>query len=67
MIMIFMYSKSYRVHKSDKFMAWVLFAVIGVFRMTANFFVDLIAFVHHCVKQDIPKTKATLRQKPLSK
>lgn len=45
MIMIFMYSKSYRVHKSDKFMAWVLFAVIGPFRMTANFFVDLLAFV----------------------
>lgn len=49
MIMIFMYSKSYRVHKSDKFMQWVIFAVIGLFRITANFLVDLIAFVQHCV------------------
>jgi hypothetical protein len=47
MIMIFMYSKSYRVHKSDKFMQWVIFAVIGPFRMTANFLMDLVAFLQH--------------------
>ena len=45
MIMIFMYSKSYRVHKSDKFMQWVIFAVIGPFRLTANFLTDLVAFL----------------------
>lgn len=66
MIMIFMYSKSYRVHKSDKFMQWVIFAVIGLFRITANFFVDLIAFVKHCVMSDLKKTKVMLRQRPLS-
>lgn len=60
MIMIFMYSKSYRVHKSDKFMQWVLFAVIGPFRMTANFFVDLIAFLMHATMQDLKKTKVSL-------
>jgi len=45
MIMIFMYSKSYRVHKSDKFMAWIMFAVIGPFRIISNFLIDLVAFL----------------------
>jgi hypothetical protein len=67
MVMVFMYSKSYRVHKSDKFMQWVLFAVIGGPRMIANFFVDLVSFLQHCLKQDIKKTKASLHQRPLSK
>ena len=67
MVMIFMYSKSYRVHKSDKFMQWVLFAVIGPFRMTANFFIDLLAFLMHCVMTDLKKTKISTRQKPLGK
>lgn len=67
MVMVFMYSKSYRVHKSDKFMQWVLFAVIGGPRMVANFLIDLVAFLQHCLKQDIKKTKATLTQRPLSK
>jgi hypothetical protein len=67
MVMIFMYSKSYRVHKSDKFMQWVLFAVIGPFRMTANFLVDLLAFLMHCTMTELKKTKVSVRQRPLSK
>jgi len=67
MIMIFMYSKSYRVHKSDKFMQWVMFAAIGPFRMTANFLVDLVAFIQHCTMTDLKKTKVSLRQRTLSK
>ena len=38
-----------------------MFAVIGPFRMTANFFMDLIAFVQHCVMTDLKKTKASIR------
>jgi len=45
MVMIFMYSKSYRVHKSEKFMQWVMFLAIGPLRLTSNFLVDLVAFV----------------------
>ncbi len=61
MVMIFMYSKSYRVHKSEKFMQWVMFTAIGPLRLTANFFIDLIAFVHHCIYTDLKKTKISMR------
>jgi hypothetical protein len=65
--MIFMYSKSYRVHKSEKFMQWVMFLAIGPLRLTSNFLVDLVAFVQHCVYVDIKKTKVSIFQEPLSK
>ena len=29
LVMIFVYSKSYRVTKADKFMQWILFVIIG--------------------------------------
>ena len=48
MVMIFVYSKSYRVSRADKFMLWIFFVVIGPFRLLNNFIVDLIAFVKHC-------------------
>jgi hypothetical protein len=67
MVMIFMYSKSYRVHKSDKFMQWVLFAVIGPFRMTANFLVDLVSFLQHCVMTDLKKVKVASFKRTLNK
>jgi hypothetical protein len=66
MVMIFMYSKSYRVHKSEKFMQWVIFLVIGPLRLTNNFLVDLVAFVSHCIQVDLKKTKVSIRLEPLS-
>lgn len=66
MIMIFMYSKSYRVHKSDKFMTWVAFAVVGPFRLLSNVLTDLVAFVQHCMMTNLKKTKESVVQKPLS-
>jgi hypothetical protein len=66
MVMIFMYSKSYRVHKSDKFMTWVAFAAIGPFRMLSNVLTDLVAFVQHCMMTNLKKTKESVVQKPLS-
>jgi hypothetical protein len=60
MVMIFMYSKSYRVHKSDKFMQWVLFAVIGYFRILANWATDLVAFVQHSLQSELKKTKESV-------
>ena len=67
MIMIFVYSKSYRVSRADKFMLWVLFAIIGLFRLTANALTDLISFMRHAVRTDLKKTKVSIREKPLSK
>ena len=57
MIMIFVYSKSYRVSRADKFMLWIFFAIVGPFRLTANVVMDLIAFVQHCCLQDLKKTR----------
>lgn len=57
MIMIFVYSKSYRVSRADKFMLWIFFAIVGPFRLTANVIMDLIAFVQHCCLQDLKKTR----------
>ena len=45
MVMIFVYSKSYRVSRADKFMLWIMFAIIGPFRLTANVIMDSIAFI----------------------
>lgn len=67
MIMIFVYSKSYRVSRADKFMLWILFAAIGPFRLLSNVFVDLYAFLQHCTLQELPKTRVQIREKPLAK
>jgi len=45
MIMIFVYSKAYRVTRADKFMLWVFFAIVGPFKLIANVFTDLVAFL----------------------
>ena len=57
MVMIFVYSKSYRVSRADKFMLWIVFAIWGPVRLTVNVFVDTIAFIHHCLKMDLKKTR----------
>lgn len=67
MIMIFVYSKTYRVSRADKFMTWVLFAIIGLPRLITNIFTDLAAFLMHMLATDLKKTKVTLVQKPLTK
>ena len=67
MIMIFVYSKSYRISRADKFMLWIMFAVIGPFRLLANVIIDLFAFLKHCTLQDLKKTKVQIREKPLHK
>mmetsp|Transcript_22877 Transcript_22877/g.28427 ORF Transcript_22877/g.28427 Transcript_22877/m.28427 type:complete len:322 (+) Transcript_22877:1220-2185(+) len=67
MIMIFVYSKSYRVSRADKFMLWIFFAIVGPFRLLSNVLVDLFAFLHHATLHDIPKTKVQIREKPLTK
>ena len=67
MVMIFVYSKSYRVSRADKFMRWIFFTMVGPFRLTANLCMDLIAFVQHCTLQDLKKTRVQIREKPLTK
>ncbi len=67
MIMIFIYSKSYRVTKADKFMLWIFFIMVGPFRLTANVATDTAAFLKHSTMQSLKKTKVSLKERPLSK
>jgi len=45
MIMIFIYSKSYRITKADKFILWIFFIITGPFRLIANIGTDTVAFI----------------------
>ena len=67
LVMIFVYSKSYRVSKADKFILMVIFLPVGPIRLTANVIVDTIAFVNHCLQTNLKKNKVSIRQKPFSK
>jgi hypothetical protein len=67
MIMIFIYSKSYRVTKADKFMLWIFFIIVGPFRLIANIITDTAAFLKHSTNQNIKKTKVSYSERPLSK
>jgi hypothetical protein len=49
LVMIFVYSKSYRVTKADKFMTWILFCIVGVPRLFLNVFTDYFSFLKHMV------------------
>jgi hypothetical protein len=67
MVMIFVYSKSHRVSRADKFMIWVAFAVVGIFRLYANVFKDNAAFLCHAVMTDIKKTKVAISEKKIDR
>ena len=67
MIMIFVYSKSHRVQRADKFMLWVMFTITGPFRLFINIFTDLVSFVRHCVQSDLPRTKLSFKDESLTK
>jgi len=67
MIMIFVYSKSHRVTRADKFMLWIFFLVSGIPRLLVNFLSDEIAFLMHCAQTDLTKHTSQIRKKPLTK
>ena len=67
MVMIFVYSKSHRVSRADKFMIWVAFAVIGIFRLYINAFADSAIFLVHAVQSDIKKSKVAISDKKIDR
>ena len=67
LVMIFVYSKSYRVSKADKFILMVIFLPLGPIRLTANVIVDTFAFVNHCLQTNLKKNKVNINRKPFSK
>lgn len=67
MIMIFIYSKSYRITKADKFMLWIFFTLTGPFRLIVNIATGTATFVKHCTIMDMKKQKVSHQRRPLSK
>ena len=67
MIMIFIYSKSVRMSRADKFMLWILFAVVGPFRLVSNVLLDMLTFLRHSTLQNLKKTKVKISKKNMTK
>ena len=67
MIMIFIYSKSVRMSRADKFMLWILFAVVGPFRLVSNVLLDMWTFIRHSTLQNLNKTKVKISKKNMTK
>lgn len=67
LVMIFVYSKSYRVSKANKFILTVIFIPLGPIRLICNVVVDTVAFVSHCLQTELKKSKVAIRAKPFTK
>jgi hypothetical protein len=63
LIMIYVYSKSYRVSRADKFVTWLVFVVIGIFLLTMNVVVDVWYFTRHMLMKDVQKVKHKTSQR----
>lgn len=55
LIMIMVYSKSFRVSRADKFMNFVIFIIIGPFVLLINIGLDTYIFVRHMLLKDLYK------------
>jgi hypothetical protein len=56
LIMVYVYSKSYRVSRADKFMTFCVFWGLGLFTLTLNSLVDIYHFIRHLWLTDLVKT-----------
>lgn len=57
LVMIYVYSKSYRVSRADKFITFTFFVFFGPFSLAINAVVDVLYFLCHLWLRDMPKTK----------
>lgn len=55
--MTWVYSKSFRVSRADKFMNFIVYVFIGPFVTIGNSFVDTYYFVRHMIQFDLQKIK----------
>jgi hypothetical protein len=67
LVMIMVYSKSFRVSRADKFMNFVVFIVIGPFVLMLNIILDTKIFVEHLLLKDLYKTKHKTSDQSISK
>ena len=56
LIMVYVYSKSYRVSRADKFITFCMFWGAGLFSLTINTVVDVWYFLKHLWLTDLVKT-----------
>ncbi len=56
LVMIFVYSKSYRVSRADKFIVLIVFTFFGPFLLILNAIVDVRYFLRHLWMRDMNKT-----------
>lgn len=57
LIMIMVYSKSFRVSRADKFMNFVIFIISGPFLLFINIWVDTRFFLEHMLLKELYKTQ----------
>ena len=65
--MVWVYSKSYRTSRADKFMRFIYFFFMGPFITIGNTVVDTLYFIKHMVKIDIQKVKHKTRNQIVAK
>lgn len=51
--MVWLYSKSFRVSRADKFMNFIFYTFTGVLLTPGNTIVDLYFFLRHLVRYDL--------------
>jgi hypothetical protein len=59
--MVWVYSKSYRISRADKFANFIIFSFIGPFTMIATSLVDTFYFLKHLLRIDLQKIKHKIR------
>lgn len=67
LIMVYVYSKSYRVSKADKFITFCIFWIFGLPFMSLNCIVDIWHFLRHLWLSDLLKVQHKTSLKQLSK
>lgn len=65
--MVWVYSKSWRLSRADKFANFVGYCFFGPFTTVANTFVDTHFFVRHMVRLDLQKFKHKIDQPEIDK
>lgn len=56
LIMVYVYSKTYRVSRADKFITFCMFWIFGLIILTINTFTDIYYFLKHLWIRDIFKS-----------
>ncbi len=56
LIMVYVYSKTYRVSRADKFITFCMFWIFGLISLTINSFTDIYHFLKHLWIRDIFKS-----------